>query len=105
VADGQGASSEGLRTLFQVHCPDAANYAKVLFWSFVAGFSEKFATNIIRQLDRANRKHKNLQVSSDASIGFQLKLRQPVRALSSDCKMSILQIDPLLSPTKVYRTS
>lgn len=51
VADGQGASSEGLKTLFQVHCPDAANYAKVLFWSFVAGFSEKFATNIIRQLE------------------------------------------------------
>jgi hypothetical protein len=51
VADVQSASSEGLKTLFQVHCPDAANYAKVLFWSFVAGFSEKFATNIIRQFE------------------------------------------------------
>jgi hypothetical protein len=51
VADGQGTSGDGLKTLFQVHCPDAANYAKVLFWSFVAGFSEKFATNIIRQFE------------------------------------------------------
>jgi hypothetical protein len=52
VTDNQGASSEGLKTLFQVHCPDAANYAKVMFWSFVAGFSEKFATNIIGQFER-----------------------------------------------------
>ncbi len=53
VADNQGASSEGLKTLFQVHCPDAANYAKVLFWSFVAGFSEKFATNILQQFEQS----------------------------------------------------
>jgi hypothetical protein len=30
VADEQGASSDGLKTLFQVHCPDAANYAKAV---------------------------------------------------------------------------
>lgn len=53
VADNQAASTEGLKTIFQVHCPDAANYAKVLFWSFVAGFSEKFATSIIRQFERS----------------------------------------------------
>ena len=55
VPDSPGASSDGLKTLFQVHCPDAANYAKVLFWSFVAGFSEKFATNIIRQFESGDR--------------------------------------------------
>ncbi len=49
VADDPGAATPGLKALFQVHCPDAADYAKVLFWSFVAGFSEKFATNIIGQ--------------------------------------------------------
>lgn len=51
VADNPGAASHGLRTIFEVHCPDAANYAKVLFWSFVAGFSERFATNIISQFE------------------------------------------------------
>jgi hypothetical protein len=50
VPDNPGAASYGIKTLFEVHCPDAAEYAKVLFWSFVAGFSEKFATNIIGQL-------------------------------------------------------
>ena len=33
VADHPGETSQGLRTIFEVHCPDA-NYAKVLFWSF-----------------------------------------------------------------------
>lgn len=41
----------GLRTLFAVSCHAPADYAKVLFWSFVAGFSEKFATNIIGQFE------------------------------------------------------
>src|SRR5665213_401328 len=36
-----GTTSPGIKALFEVHCPDAAEYAKVLFWSFVAGFSEK----------------------------------------------------------------
>ena len=49
VPDNQPATHQGFSRIFDVHCPDAANYAKVLFWSFVAGFSEKFATNIIQQ--------------------------------------------------------
>jgi hypothetical protein len=47
VPDCQAGSVQGLKTIFEVHCPTAADYAKVLFWSFVAGFSEKFATDII----------------------------------------------------------
>jgi hypothetical protein len=39
------------RNIFQVHCATPSDYAKVLFWSFVAGFSEKFVTNIISQFD------------------------------------------------------
>jgi hypothetical protein len=70
VAD-QGASSQGLMTLFEVHCPDAANYAKVLFWSFVAGFSEKFATNIIRQFEPGESAAQNRQSSSGAVTDLQ----------------------------------
>jgi hypothetical protein len=51
VPDHPDTKSEGLRTIFDVHCPDAANYAKVLFWSFIAGFSERFATNIISRIE------------------------------------------------------
>jgi hypothetical protein len=40
-----------LRGLLNVHCPSYADYAKVLFWSFIAGFSERFATNIIGQFE------------------------------------------------------
>jgi hypothetical protein len=50
VADSQTGTVHGLKTIFAVHCPTAADYAKVLFWSFVAGFSEKFATDIIGRL-------------------------------------------------------
>jgi len=39
------------RRIFDVYCPTPADYAKVMFWSFVAGFSEKFATNIIGQFE------------------------------------------------------
>jgi hypothetical protein len=51
VADHQGETDPGLKAIFEVHCASAADYAKVLFWSFVAGFSEKFATNIIGQFE------------------------------------------------------
>lgn len=51
VPDNQGGTVQGLRAIFEVHCASASDYAKVLFWSFVAGFSEKFATNIIGQFE------------------------------------------------------
>jgi hypothetical protein len=44
-------ASYSLKTLFEVHCEAPADYAKVIFWSFLAGFSEKFATNIIGQFE------------------------------------------------------
>ena len=46
VPDNPNQTTPGLKAIFEVHCPTAADYAKVLFWSFVAGFSEKFATSI-----------------------------------------------------------
>jgi hypothetical protein len=49
--DNQSEPISGLRAIFDVHCQTPADYAKVLFWSFVAGFSEKFVTNIISQFE------------------------------------------------------
>jgi|ERR1700690_1402444 hypothetical protein len=54
VSDRQSGTSPGLRTMFEVSCPTAADYAKVLFWSFVAGFSEKFVTNIIAKFESSD---------------------------------------------------
>lgn len=51
VPDDQSERVPGLKAIFEVHCPSASDYAKVLFWSFVAGFSERFATNIISQFE------------------------------------------------------
>jgi hypothetical protein len=51
LPDNQSGSIQGLKAIFEVHCPSASDYAKVFFWSFVAGFSEKFATNIINQFE------------------------------------------------------
>ena len=40
---------EGIVRLFYIQSNEASDYAKLLFWSFVAGFSERFVTDIIGQ--------------------------------------------------------
>jgi hypothetical protein len=40
-----------LRVLFAVHCATGADYGKALLWGFVAGFSERFATDIISRFE------------------------------------------------------
>lgn len=41
---------EGLGAIFAIH-GEAADYAKLMFWCFLAGFSEKFAVNILSQFE------------------------------------------------------
>lgn len=38
---------ESVKALFAQHADGHAEYAKILFWSFVAGYSERFVTDII----------------------------------------------------------
>ena len=41
----------GLSTLFDVRGKNHADYAKIIFWCFLAGFSESFVTNIISRFE------------------------------------------------------
>ena len=41
----------GLARLFGVYSEDPADYAKLLFWSFMSGFSESFVSNIIGRFE------------------------------------------------------
>ncbi len=58
VPDHPGPSQDGFKTLFEVHCEEPSEYAKIMFWSFVAGFSEKFATNVIGQFQSTDTQKK-----------------------------------------------
>ncbi|TKB27433.1 hypothetical protein FCL47_04655 [Desulfopila sp. IMCC35006] len=43
---------KGFSTIFAVH-GESVDYAKMMFWSFVAGFSERFVTDIISKFETA----------------------------------------------------
>ena len=47
VADSQAPDDESIRMLFAHHGEKYGDYAKLLVWSFVAGYSEKFVINVI----------------------------------------------------------
>lgn len=53
VAAGE-ADPQGLSLLYAHHADEYASYAKLLFWSFVAGFSEHFVTDIIGHFESAS---------------------------------------------------
>lgn len=53
VPDPQNISTGKTRSLaaiFEIH-GQAADYGKMIFWSFLAGFSERFATDIISRFE------------------------------------------------------
>lgn len=52
-------SASGVSKLFLSECSSPADYAKLFFWSFVAGFSEKFVINILGKFE-ADSKEKTM---------------------------------------------
>jgi hypothetical protein len=51
-ADGAAhAHPQGLGKIFAIHGEGPADYAKMLFWCFLAGFSERFATDIMGRFE------------------------------------------------------
>lgn len=49
VSDGK--DREGIELLFYVKSDNLGDYAKLVVWCFVAGFSEKFVTNIVSHFE------------------------------------------------------
>ncbi len=47
------ASAGSLMDLFAIHAQGHQDYAKLLFWCFLAGYSEEFVTNIISRFESA----------------------------------------------------
>ena len=43
--------SAGMSVLFDFHCSTPEDYGKALLWGFIAGFSERFATDIISRFE------------------------------------------------------
>lgn len=51
AAFARQAAAGSLSDLFGVYAASPADYAKILFWCFLAGYSERFVTNIISQFE------------------------------------------------------
>lgn len=47
------SDASGFLKLLHMQSSDPGDYAKLLFWCFVAGFSEKFVTNIIGNFEKS----------------------------------------------------
>lgn len=52
IQNGTEATTHGLQNLLEMFAPKSADYGKLLFWSFVAGFSEKFVVDIIGRFEK-----------------------------------------------------
>ncbi|MBX2884779.1 MAG: hypothetical protein KTR32_32790 [Granulosicoccus sp.] len=47
------SESLGIASLFNIHGASHQDYGKLIFWCFIAGFSERFVTNIISRFEGA----------------------------------------------------
>lgn len=65
--------------LLEVHAPEVSDYAKLLVWAFIAGFSEKFVVNILGQFEASGSNGDGLPVSP----GVKLQAEQDVAPQSA----------------------
>ena len=53
IADTNMEEITGFSSIFQQHAENYKDYAKLVFWCFVAGFSEHFVTDVINRFEGA----------------------------------------------------
>jgi len=51
VPDAPDQTAKDLSSVFTAHGEHYQEYAKLVFWSFVAGFSERFVTDVISRFE------------------------------------------------------
>ena len=60
VPDDPNEKQKGLALLFAVHGENAEAYGKMILWGFIAGFSERFVTDILSRFEsNATSEHKS----------------------------------------------
>jgi len=60
VPDDPDEKQKGLAMLFAVHGQTAGDYSKMVLWGFIAGFSERFVTDILSRFEsKATSEHKS----------------------------------------------
>lgn len=55
VPDNPNEKQEGLAMLFAVHGDKPEDYGKMILWGFIAGFSERFVTDILSRFESKSR--------------------------------------------------
>lgn len=53
IADANGSKVDGFSSVFQQHGNGYKEYAKLIFWSFLAGYSERFVIDVISRFEGA----------------------------------------------------
>ena len=68
VSNASSAKTPGLEVIFAVH-GNASDYGKMLFWCFIAGFSERFVTDIISRFESQSSETDKTETATPSDSG------------------------------------